>query len=100
MTTEGGSMKSVLVLVVLAAAFVHAGQAAAWTWPAPGPVLRPFSFGDDPYAAGQHRGIDVAAEAGADVVAPTAGTVTFAGTVPNGGETLAIRTEDGTYSVT
>ena len=24
-----------------------------------GPVLRPFLFGDDPYAAGLHRGIDI-----------------------------------------
>ena len=33
--------------------------AQAWTWPIDGPVLRPFVFGSDPYAAGQHRGIDV-----------------------------------------
>ena len=32
----------------------------AWAWPADGPVLRAFSVGGDAYAAGQHRGVDVA----------------------------------------
>ena len=35
---------------------VAAPAALAWTWPADGLVLRPFSLGPDPYAAGQHRG--------------------------------------------
>jgi hypothetical protein len=93
-------MKRLLVWVVALIALVQAGQAAAWSWPAPGPVLRPFSFGDDPYAGGQHRGLDVAGEVGADVLAPASGTVTFAGTVPGGGKTISIRTDDGRYSVT
>ena len=52
-------------------------------WPADGPVLRPFQLGADPYAAGQHRGIDVGGAAGAPVRRPAAGTVSFAGSVPN-----------------
>ena len=66
-----------------------------------GPVLRPFAYDEaHPYAAGQHRGIDIgAAAAGETVVAPSAGTVSFAGTVPTNGKSVTIVTADG-YSVT
>jgi Peptidase family M23 len=87
------------LLPVLIAFQAGAPPALAWTWPADGPVLRAFSFGDDPYAAGQHRGIDVAGEADAPVRAPAAGVVSFAGTVPGGGRTVTLQTADG-YSVT
>ena len=64
---------------------------AAWSWPATGAVLRPFVFGSDPYAGGQHRGIDVGAEAAERLVAAAGGTVTFAGTVPTNGKTVTDR---------
>lgn len=66
-----------------------------------GPVLQPFSYDEaHAYAAGQHRGIDIGAEAaGETVVAPAAGTVTFAGPVPTNGQSVTISTGDG-YSVT
>lgn len=66
-----------------------------------GPVLQPFSYDEaHAYAAGQHRGIDIGADAaGGTVVAPAAGTVTFAGTVPTNGQSITISTADG-YSVT
>jgi hypothetical protein len=89
----------VALLPVLIAFQAGAPPALAWTWPVDGPVLRPFVLGDDPYAAGQHRGIDIAAERGSPVRAPAAGTVSFAGTVPGGGRTVTLRTEDG-YAVT
>lgn len=73
--------------------------ASAWTWPVDGPVLRPFSFGSDPYAAGQHRGIDIGAPSGTPVRAAAGGFVSFAGTVPNGGKTVTIQTSTG-YAVT
>ena len=73
-------------------------SAAAWTWPLGGPVLRPYSLGPDPYAAGQHRGIDVAGAPGEQVLAPASGTVSFAGTVPTHGRTITIQTADG-YAV-
>src|SRR5919202_2186254 len=73
--------------------------ASAWTWPVDGPVLRPFSFGSDPYAAGQHRGIDIGAPSGTAVRAAAGGLVSFAGTVPNGGKTVTIQTSTG-YAVT
>src|SRR5919201_2377679 len=87
------------LLLPLLLALACAPSAQAWSWPVNGPVLRPFSFGSDPYAAGLHRGIDIGAPSGTAVTAPAAGTVSFAGTVPKGGKTVTIQTQDG-YSVT
>ena len=70
--------------------------AGAWTWPVQGPVLETFSFDPaHPYGAGQHRGIAIGADTGAPVVAPAAGSVTFAGSVPTSGKTVTIQTEGG-----
>ncbi|HET8743237.1 MAG TPA: peptidoglycan DD-metalloendopeptidase family protein [Gaiella sp.] len=85
------------VAAVLAAALC--GSAGAWSWPADGEVLRPFTLGADAYAAGQHRGIDVAGPDGSPVLAPASGAVTFAGSLPTYGRGVTILTEDG-YSVT
>jgi peptidase M23-like protein len=78
-----------------------APAAYAWSRPVDGPVLQPFAYDQaHPYAAGQHRGIDLAAAAaGEPVIAPAAGTVSFAGTVPTNGKSVTIETADG-YSVT
>src|SRR6266508_4157390 len=84
-------MRAMLLAAVAALMFVPG--APAWTWPSDGPVLRPFVFDDSPYAGGQHRGIDVGGELGADVRAPASGTA------PGGGETITIQTDDG-YAVT
>ena len=93
-------MKRVVALLPVLIAFqAGAPPALAWTWPADGPVLRPFVLGDDPYAAAQHRGVDVASPSGGLVRAPASGVVSFAGTVPGGGRTVTIQTADG-YSVT
>lgn len=90
-----------LVVVVLVAFLVWTPAAFAWSWPVEGPVLQPFSYdAAQPYAAGQHRGIDIGADsAGETVVAPAAGTISFAGTVPTNGKSVTIQTADG-YSVT
>src|SRR5437588_5606997 len=88
----------VIGLVLLA--LVLPGPAEAWSWPVDGPVLRSFSFdSSQPYAGGQHRGIDIGAATGTPAVAPAAGVVSFAGSVPTNGLTVTIRTADG-YSVT
>ena len=93
-------MKRVVALLPVLIAFqAGAPPALAWTWPVDGPVLRPFVLGDDPYAAEQHRGLDVAAPTGSLVRAPASGVVSFAGTVPGGGRSATIQTADG-YSVT
>src|SRR5438477_454513 len=63
------------LIVVVAAALVIVPGAGAWTWPVKGPVLQKFVLGDDPYAAGQHRGIDIGAPTGEPVLAPSGGTV-------------------------
>ncbi|HEY2311305.1 MAG TPA: M23 family metallopeptidase, partial [Gaiellaceae bacterium] len=93
-TTRRLALLLVLFLVWTPAAY-------AWSWPVQGPVLQAFSYDEaHPYAAGQHRGIDIgAAAAGETVVAPTAGMVSFAGTVPTSGKSVTIETADG-YSVT
>src|SRR5512133_3192100 len=57
--------------VVLAAlALVWPAAAAAWTWPADGPVLRGFAFGWPEYRAHGHTGIDIGAAPGSPVRAP------------------------------
>jgi Peptidase family M23 len=92
MRVRFAALSALLVLAVPPAA-------SAWTWPVDGPVLRPFSFGSDPYAAGQHRGIDIGAPSGTPVRAAAGGVVSFAGTVPKGGKTVTIQTSTG-YAVT
>jgi murein DD-endopeptidase MepM/ murein hydrolase activator NlpD len=88
------------LLLVLFAALALVPLASAWTWPADGPVLRPFTFDPAvPKDPGQHRGIDVAGELGAVVRAPAAGVVSFVGTVPSNGMCVTIQTPDG-WSVT
>ena len=68
---------------------------AAWVWPVTGDVITPYRNGTDPYATGQHRGIDIAAPVGAPVVAAAGGEVRFAGTAGSSGLTIGIRTADG-----
>ena len=89
-----------LLLAAVLAALCFVPTAGAWTWPARGDVVQPFSFDPaHPYAAGYHRGIDIADVLGATVVAPATGAVTFAGTVPSSGKSITITTPDG-YAVT
>src|SRR5687768_4447788 len=92
-------MRRFLSVLILFATLVAVPTAHAWIWPTAGPVLRPFSLGPDPYAGGQHRGIDVAGEVGSRVLAPAAGTVSFVGSIPGGGRAVTIQTADG-YAVT
>jgi hypothetical protein len=68
---------------------------AEWVWPVSGDVITPYRNGADPYATGQHRGIDIAAPVGATVVAAAGGEVRFAGTAGSSGLTISIRTGDG-----
>src|SRR5918997_6330506 len=92
---------SVLVLLGAAVAVVavpgvclllapHA-VARGWERPVEGAVLRPFSVVLDRFAAGQHRGVDLAAPPGARVRAACGGRVRFAGRLPRGGRTVSVR---------
>jgi len=65
--------------------------ARSWQRPVDGPVLRLFAVGPDRFAAGQHRGVDLAAATGARVGAACGGRVSFAGRVPRGGLTVSVR---------
>lgn len=74
---------ALLLLLVTTSALVDvvpAPAAGLWTWPLAGPILRPFDPPDNPYGSG-HRGIDIGAAVGMEVVAPAAGVVSFAGKV-------------------
>ncbi|NUR76317.1 MAG: M23 family metallopeptidase, partial [Thermoleophilia bacterium] len=89
-----------LLLAAILAALLLAPIGHAWTWPAGGPVLRPFLFDlAHPFAGGQHRGIAIGGDSGSSVLAPAAGAVTFAGSVPSSGKSVTITTADG-YAVT
>ena len=70
---------------------------AEWVWPVRGEVITPYRNGTDPYASGQHRGIDIAAATGMAVVAAAGGEVRFAGTAGASGLTVSVRTADGRY---
>src|SRR4051794_30565015 len=98
-------MRRMLLVLLLAVPLVLLGlavaaSAGAWTWPADGPVIQPFSFDPLlPKAPGQHRGVDVGGPLDAVVRAPSAGLVSFTGTVPGNGKCVTIETADG-WSVT
>src|SRR3954462_9366919 len=88
-------MRFVSLAAAAVVALAAAPAATAWTWPADGPVLQGYANGADPYAAGQHRGIDIGGTPGDPVRAPAAGRVSYAGTLPHYGRSLTIRTDDG-----
>jgi murein DD-endopeptidase MepM/ murein hydrolase activator NlpD len=93
--TYGRGMVRVLAasVVSIGSLIWAAGPAAAWTWPVGGEVVVHYANAG-PYAAGQHRGIDVAAAIGTPVVAAAGGTVRFVGQVGSSGLTVSVRSAD------
>jgi murein DD-endopeptidase MepM/ murein hydrolase activator NlpD len=77
--------------------FEPSPPAGTWSWPVGGPVIRGFDPPDSPYGAG-HRGIDIAVAVGTPILAPEAGTVSFAGKV--GGELFVTIDHSGGLSST
>lgn len=71
--------------------------AGTWQWPVVGPVVRGFDPPETPFGAG-HRGIDIAVPRGTPVLAPEAGTVSFAGKV--GGQLFVTLDHGGGLSST
>jgi hypothetical protein len=95
-------MRVIVTLAAVAAVLGVPPPAGAddggWRWPVEGRVLTLYANDNSrPYAGGMHRGIDIAADTGTEVVAARAGTVTHAGVVGSAGLTVAIRTADGRY---
>ncbi|MFC3999551.1 murein hydrolase activator EnvC family protein [Nocardiopsis sediminis] len=89
----GISALLIAVLVVLASA-PAAGDDGPWRPPLDGRpvVLRAFDPPEQPWLPG-HRGVDLAAEAGADIVAAGAGRVAFAGRVAGTGVVSVVHGE-------
>ncbi len=96
-----GMTRFAMATILAAAALLTAAPAAvaAWSWPLAGEVITPYRNGDDPYAAGQHRGIDIAGPTGAPVVAAVPGLVRFAGTAGSSGRTVSVRSGAGRFDV-
>jgi murein DD-endopeptidase MepM/ murein hydrolase activator NlpD len=85
------------LLGVLGGAAPAAHASGTWLWPVSGPVIRGFDPPGSPYGSG-HRGIDIAATVGTQVVAADMGTVSFAGQV--GGQTFLTIAHGGGLSST
>lgn len=68
----------------------HSAVRAAWRWPLRGEVVTPFHIATDPFAPGQHRGIDIAAPAGAAVRSACSGRARFAGRLPSRGGVVTV----------
>jgi Peptidase family M23 len=68
------------------------GASATWRWPLRGPVVAGFRLTPrSPFARGQRRGIDIAAEPGTTVRAACPGRVSFAGPLPRNDLAIAVR---------
>ncbi len=87
----------IIALVWLLLLCPSAGAEESWQWPLRGEVITGFHNGDDPYAAGQHRGVDIAGPEGAEVVAAVGGAVRFAGPLGSSGVTVSVRSTDGRF---
>jgi len=74
------------------------GAPGEWAWPLRGAVITQYVNDDArPYAGGMHRGIDIAAAVGTEVLAARGGEVTYAGALGSAGITVAIRSDGGEY---
>jgi hypothetical protein len=85
------------LLATLTALLIAPGEARSterWQWPVGGEVVRGFSTTENRFAAGQHRGIDIATRPGAGVRAACPGRVTFAGRLPGGARGVTIACGD------
>jgi murein DD-endopeptidase MepM/ murein hydrolase activator NlpD len=80
------ALLSLSVAMSLSSMRAHAEQTPNWVWPVDGPrtVVRSYDAPVTEYSAG-HRGIDISASVGQDVLAPADGVVHFAGTIVDRG---------------
>jgi hypothetical protein len=94
-TAYGPDMSRPIVAILAGAGVawmscVGTALAGSWRWPVRGPVVAAFRTGPDPFAAGQHRGIDIVAPVGTPVRSACSGRVTFAGFVATAGRTVSV----------
>ena len=78
------------LFVCATAAWPPPAAAATWTPPVPGQPTHLFALGPDPFARGQHRGVDLDAPLGARVRSACGGRALFAGRVAGTG-TVSVR---------
>jgi len=89
-----------LVLLALSPEVVH-GRVAGWRMPLEGPVTGGFEIKPEaPFAAGQRRGVDIAAPPGTTVRSACTGSVSFAGRVPGGDGALGVSVRCGGLTAT
>ncbi len=79
------SARRVVAVAALLVALAHASVASASSWALPVSGGTPTLGFGVAYPGGTHRGVDLKAAVGSEVVAPNGGTVTFAGRVPADG---------------
>jgi hypothetical protein len=84
-------MSTAPVLALLLLAVFAPPAAGSWRPPVDGTLTRPFAVGTNPFAAGQHRGIDLRATPGTPVRAPCGGRVVVAGRVGTNGGVVTLR---------
>jgi len=85
-------------VTALALSLAPAAQAAGdWPWPVEGEILTKYGVSANPYARGDHRGIDIAGAVGDPVRAATPGKVEYAGSLGSLGKIVSIRTADGQF---
>lgn len=84
--TVGAIFLSIALTVMLAPSSATALRSGSWVWPVHGShtITRNYLAPLTPFTAG-HRGIDVLAQPGDEVLAPADGVVHFAGEVVNRG---------------
>ncbi|HVS29445.1 MAG TPA: M23 family metallopeptidase [Solirubrobacteraceae bacterium] len=79
-----------LLSLVLSLLPVAPALARTWSWPLRGRVVQRFRYGANPFARGQHRGIEIAAGVGTTVRAACGGRVRFAGSVGSSGPVVSV----------
>jgi len=85
-------LRAIAISALLVGLTPGVARGTAWQWPVSGRIVGTFSFSPaDPYAAGQRRGIVIAAVPGAPVRSVCTGRVAFSGSVGRVGSTVSVQ---------